>query len=293
MKQYMKQLILSACAFILLGNIHFASAETANDTETLLNWAENTYPQYFPNHQITQSIEPLLYRFYPDTGIYAGVNRNDNNAYVLGGPWGDNPTLIDSLSDLIVQIANSGGNSSIPACNTANAPSGIFYTQNGNVVNVTTNGNCIPLPDSNNLCETPPQTSATGISVLTTTNVISSAIRGVVIEIDIPGFPNPFESFAQNFSNNKHCTINVPAEGANLIINSDICYDMTSAFDELLGSESVPGITITPPITLALKDTVTNQIVPDCFATDAQTVYDAFAKKTWIKKDGSFVEVSN
>ncbi len=135
MKHHMKQIILSACTFLLLGNIHFASADIDSDSEILLNWAENNYSQYFPNHQVTQKIDPWIFRFYPDTGIYAGVNRGDNNVYVLGGPWGNNPTLIDTLPNLMV-LANSGNNS-IPACNTATAPAGLVYTQSGNVVNVT------------------------------------------------------------------------------------------------------------------------------------------------------------
>ncbi len=289
MKQTMKQLILSACTVTLLSSIHFASADTASDTETLLNWAENTYPQFFPNHQTTQSIEPWLFRYYPDTGVYAGVQKYENNVYVLGGPWGNNPTLIAALPDLIVQITDSGGNGSIPACNTANVPAGMSFTQNGNAVNVTTNGSCIALPASNSLCETPQQTSASGISVLTATNVTSSSIGG--ISISLPGIPNPFESFVSNFTSGKHCTINAPADAANLVVHSDVCYDITTAFDDFV--DDIPGITITPPITLALKDTVTNQTVSDCFATDAQTVYDAFANRTWIKEGGSFVEVGN
>ncbi len=287
MKRYMKQLILFSCTFLLLGNMHFAKADTAGDTEILLNWAENTYPQYFPSHQATQSVDPWLYRFYPETGIYAGVNRSDNNVYVLGGPWGSSPTVIDTLPNLFALA--SSGNNSIPACNTATAPAGLFYTQNGNVVDVTTKGQCIILPTNNNLCQPPQQTTATGISVLTNTTIISSKLSG--IQIDIPGIPNPFQSFADNFSNNKHCTVNVPAEGANLIINSDVCFDMTAHFADTIDQfEDIPGVTITPPITMATKDTTTTQSVANCFETDADTVYDAFTKEFWIKQDGSFVK---
>ncbi|MBP6057348.1 MAG: hypothetical protein KA524_02825 [Nitrosomonas sp.] len=283
MKHYMKQLIMSVCTFLLLGNMHFAAADTASDTEILLNWAENTYPEYFPTHQNTQNIDPWIFRFYPETGIYAGVNKTDNNVYVLGGPWGDTPTVIDTLPNLMT-LANAG-NSSIPACNTANAPAGLVYTQSGNVVNVTTNGQCIQLPTSNNVCQAPQQTTATGISVLTSNTLISSEFRG--FSIDIPNIPNPFQSLADNFSNSKHCTINVPAEGANLIINADVCYDMTAQFSEF---ENIPGITITPPITMARKDTTTNQSVSDCFATDADTIFDAFTNEFWIKQNGTFVK---
>lgn len=265
-----------------------AFADLSSDTETLLNWAENTYPAYFPNHQATQSIEPWLFRFYPDTGIYAGVNKGDNKVYVMGGPWGDNPTIVSPLADLIAQINNSGGNGSIPACNTANAPAGLTYTQSGNVVNVTTNGQCIPIPDSNSFCQTPQQTAASGISMLSSTNVTSSAINGITISI--PGIPNPFESFASSFASGKHCTINAPAEATNLIINSDTCFDITNSFGSL--PTGIPGVTITPPVTLALKDTVTNQTVADCFATDAESIFDAFTNEFWIKQDGRFVKIN-
>ncbi|SFL88707.1 hypothetical protein SAMN05421880_10222 [Nitrosomonas nitrosa] len=58
MKHRLKQLISSACALILVGNIQIVSADLATDTETLLNWAENTYPQFFPSRRATQSLEP-------------------------------------------------------------------------------------------------------------------------------------------------------------------------------------------------------------------------------------------
>ena len=57
-----KQFIVSACTVILIGNIHSAAADTASDTEILLNWAENTYPQLFPSRKATQSDAPWLYR---------------------------------------------------------------------------------------------------------------------------------------------------------------------------------------------------------------------------------------
>lgn len=289
MKHRMKQFILSACSLALLCGFNFASADTNSDAETLLNWAENTYPEFFPSHQATQSIEPWLFRHYPEVGIYAGVNKTDNGIYVLGGPWGNNPTFIDSLPNMLNHIVNSGGNGSIPACNTVNVPAGLVFTQSGNVVNVTTNGQCIPLPTNLNLCEAPRQTSATGISLLTTSNVTSSEIKGVTI--DIPGIPNPFQSFANDTLNSKHCTINAPQESTNLTVNSDVCYDMTSAFEGQF--QGIPGVTINPPITMATRNTVTSQTVADCFATDASSVYDAFTNEVWIRKDGNFVKVDN
>ena len=97
--------------------------------------------------------------------------------------------------------------------------------------------------------------------------------------------------YLNGFSNIKHCTINAPAESANLIINSDVCYDMTSAFEGQFGS--IPGMTITPPITMAIKNTVTSQTVADCFATDASSISDTFTNEVWVKQNGSFVKVNN
>ena len=53
MKKQIKQLTLLFCTLVFLGNISFATADTASDTDTLLNWAENNYPAYFPTHQTT------------------------------------------------------------------------------------------------------------------------------------------------------------------------------------------------------------------------------------------------
>lgn len=98
----MKQLVLFFCTMIFLGNASLASADKASDTDKLLNWAESNYPQYFPAHQATQNTEPWLFRFYPETNAYVGVNTSNDGAYVFGGPWGDdNPTYIDSLSNLL------------------------------------------------------------------------------------------------------------------------------------------------------------------------------------------------
>ncbi len=89
----------------LICNSNFVLADITSDTEKLLNWAESKYPEFFPGHSATQTnIEPWLYRFYPGTGVYAGVNKSDNGTYTLGGPFGNNPVFIDSLSNLISKI---------------------------------------------------------------------------------------------------------------------------------------------------------------------------------------------
>ncbi len=290
MKQRMKHLIFSICMFItLFGQIHLVSADTTNDAETLFNWAETNFPQFFPTHQGTQSIEPWLYRFYPDNQIYLGVNKNDNAVYVLGGSFGNDPKKIDSLTTLISQINNSGGNGSIAACDTSKIPAGISYSQSGNVVTVSTNGECVPAPDltNTNLCQTPKQTVVTGISALSSNTVTSSAITGLAI--NIPGLPDPIKGIVDAAANVKHCTKNAPTEITNVVINSDLCLDITSAISALIAG--FPGVEMTPPVKYFTKGTYTSQIVTDCFGTDATTVSDAVTGEIWIKQNGAFVKI--
>lgn len=285
MKQHMKFLLASACILVLLGKANFAAADLAGDTERLLNWAETTFPQYFPSHQGTQSIEPWLFRFYPESQIYAGVNKSDNNVYVLGGAFGGSPTQIDSLANLMAQVNNSGGGS-ITGCDTSTVPAGISYSQSGNVVTVTTGGHCVPAPDlsNSNLCKPPKQTAPSGISLLGTNTVSSSQITG----ISVTGFPIDIKQIVDATANVKHCTKNAPVETANIIVNSDLCFDVTTAITSVI-PPGTPGIVTNPPVLYSTKGTFTAQTVADCFTTDASTVTDAFTGESWFRnKNGSF-----
>ncbi len=291
MKKHIKRTILSFFLLILFGSINLASADTTPEIESIFNWAENNFPEFFSEPQATQMIGVWTFRHYPagpSGEVYVGVKNNE--VFVLGGPWGtDNPTFIDTVPNLLNQIASSGGDGSVSGCsNTTDIPAGVVITQSGNVINITTNGQCIVIPtDSGNFCEPPEQPEPTGISVLTTVNVTSSQTTG--IEVDQPGIPNPLDSATQGLSNSS-CTINADSESGNQIINSDICIDMT---DQLSSIPAGFGITINPPVTFAIVSTATNQVVSDCFATDAATVSDAFTGELWAKgADGNFVQIS-
>ncbi|SFK38675.1 hypothetical protein SAMN05216302_100571 [Nitrosomonas aestuarii] len=296
MKQHLKKLIQSICALALIAHTHLIFADTTADAETVFNWAENSFPEVLPGHKATQNINPWLFRFYPETGVYVGVNITDSNVYVLGGPWGNNVTIVETLSNMVNLIQNSGGNSSVSACNTANVPDGIIYSQSGNVVTVTTNGQCILAPDitdsaNSNICVIPQQPTATGISTLSSNTITSSRLSGITTTI--PGLPNPFQGIIDSTASVKHCTINAAVDTANLIVNSDICLDLTEALAGALSQFPIEGIQVTPPIEYASTGTYTSQTVPDCFATDATTVTDAFTGETWIKQNGNFIQVTN
>ncbi|PTN12319.1 hypothetical protein [Nitrosomonas aestuarii] len=283
MKHCIRSLISSFYLFVLLCSFNPVSAATTNEIETVFNWAESSFPELFPNHQATQMIDPWAFRFYPSTGVYAGVKNND--VFVLGGPWGtESPTFVGTLPDVLAQIQGSGGNGTVPACrDTAGIPPDMVITQSGNVVNITTNGQCILIPDTGNtnFCEPPAPVEPTGISILSTFNITTFQTTGIII--DLPGIPNPFDSLAQNTSS---CIINAPVDATNLVVNSDICFDMTNQLSTI---PSGFGITINPPVTVSTVSSSTSQQVPDCFATDAGSIFDAFTGETWVNLNGNFV----
>lgn len=63
------------------------AASTANPTR-LFDWAERTYPQYFPVHvQSATAVyggDTFIFRFYPQTGNYLGLNLSHCGVWVLG-----------------------------------------------------------------------------------------------------------------------------------------------------------------------------------------------------------------
>jgi hypothetical protein len=54
--------------------------------DALFDWAENTYPDLFPNHQTSKMIEGYYARYYPLTNIYLGAK--DKQVFAYGAPFG-------------------------------------------------------------------------------------------------------------------------------------------------------------------------------------------------------------
>jgi hypothetical protein len=60
----------------------YLGAPDGNDTDRILDWGEDTYPQLLsPARQSTQQLAGYSYRFYPDTGVY--VATKDNGVWFL------------------------------------------------------------------------------------------------------------------------------------------------------------------------------------------------------------------
>lgn len=176
------------------------------------------------------------------------------------------------------------------ACDTAAAPTGISYTQNGNNISITTNGQCI-VPPKTGLCNAPAPAQATGVSMLQNINVTTFQMNGITV--NIPGMPNPFESVGKALTNGKTCLINVPTNYANYIIEADVCYDLTNTIDTASLQGAGAFITVKPPITETFKGTIQNTQVTDCFKSGADSIADVLTKEVWIKQtDGSYLKVT-
>jgi hypothetical protein len=84
-----------------------AAVSPAQAAEQLLNFAETTFPNFFPVHQTTGTFDPFLFRYYPQTGVYVGVVVKANmgytldGVYVMGGPFGDAPIYVGQLNAFI------------------------------------------------------------------------------------------------------------------------------------------------------------------------------------------------
>lgn len=69
----------------------------------LMDWAETNYPQLFPGRQANLTSAPYVYRFYPSTGNYLGVDAND--VYLLGPVAGGSaPVRVGTLPDFACRV---------------------------------------------------------------------------------------------------------------------------------------------------------------------------------------------
>lgn len=75
-------------------------------TIRLLDFAELTYPAYFPGRQSNRTLCGWVYRYYPSTGAYLAVI--DFRVYVLGGPFGPEAIDVGEVTQFVaaVPIAN-------------------------------------------------------------------------------------------------------------------------------------------------------------------------------------------
>ena len=88
------------------------AASAAFDATALMDWAETTYPEFFPGHQPDLSYAPYVYRYYAATGNYLGIAGND--VYVIGPVTGNVLVWVGTLSSFSC-VARPSGCSAGPA----------------------------------------------------------------------------------------------------------------------------------------------------------------------------------
>lgn len=72
--------------------------------EELFDWAERTYPTYFPPSKTTKQFQDYAYRHYPETGNYVGVKSR--SVYILGPVVGQasEPIYVAQVADFACQV---------------------------------------------------------------------------------------------------------------------------------------------------------------------------------------------
>lgn len=295
----MKKKLVLACTLIMLTNVKGAFADTAADAETILNWAETTYPEFLTNHEVTKTYQQWLFRYYAKTDLYIGINTQDNRVYSLFGSPNAAvvnlgsvdgflqqatasavaPTVNEPVVDVPVTVAEPA-----PACDQSYTPAGLSYAQNGNAMRVTTNGQCVAFPMVDMCLPTTPV--AGGLSVLKRMNIQSYELKG--ISFAIPSVAQTLDPQIKNAANIKTCVKNAPQNFAAMGVSVDGCFDVT---DRVKDFPSIKGlITVTPPVGIQLQGDINTEVVADCFSTDALIVTDAVTHEIWDNKNGRFIK---
>lgn len=278
--------IITTTVISLLGFTQMVHADLASDAERIFKDAQRVYSQFFPTAEVTQTLDPWLYRHYPSRDIYLGVNKNDGGVYGLGGVFGDSPLYLDTTDAILALLQNKIediGPEDNNYCD--DAFEGIDCVQNGYSVNETSNGQCIKIPE-----DTSPKLE-TGINVLHQTNTSVLDFNGITS--NDPRINSFFDAFLQSQAN--LCTMHVqqtpPDDISNYTINSDVCIDLTDEQNNLSSLAESGLVEVTPPISIHIAGVRVTTVVDDCFMSDAKGVFNAVTKESWIKQNGEFIKL--
>ena len=70
--------------------------------DALFDWAEKTYPQFFPGSALPGTLDPYQYRFYASVGNYLAVANG--SVYILGPVSGDAIVKVGELADFTCTV---------------------------------------------------------------------------------------------------------------------------------------------------------------------------------------------
>ena len=74
--------------------------------DELFDWAERTYPQFFPSSRTTRKLSPYQYRYYPETDNHAAV-ATDGKVYVQGPISGGDLLFVGTLQEFTCRVMPS------------------------------------------------------------------------------------------------------------------------------------------------------------------------------------------
>jgi len=102
------QAIRAQAAAIGLSNVSTGEAATQ-----LLDFAERSFPAYFPGPQTNVTVPGFVYRYYPATGVYLGVALTssafvEGNVYVVGPPFGSTAQDLGAVTKYITPTSDPG-----------------------------------------------------------------------------------------------------------------------------------------------------------------------------------------
>ena len=84
------------------GSAAQAAVSTAT-SDCLFNWAERTYPQYFPASAASASFPPYYYRYYPSTANYLATSSAQGHVWVQGPVSGNTLMDVGAASSFVAQ----------------------------------------------------------------------------------------------------------------------------------------------------------------------------------------------
>ena len=80
-----------------------ASTAATPTPDAFMDWAERSYPIWFPSHVNSQTANTLIYRYYPATANYLGVWGSD--VYVYGAISGNQLLKVGTLADFAALVS--------------------------------------------------------------------------------------------------------------------------------------------------------------------------------------------
>jgi hypothetical protein len=142
--------------------------------DALFDWAEIHFPQYFPSHRVTQTWDPYVYRFYPETSTYVAVNGG-SLVQVLGPAFGGGIVTVGTIDKYTCDV--------LPQSCTPVANAGVGQTVvAGSVVSLNASGsvdpNSLPLSYQWTLASKPAGSSASLSNPVNVTPVFTADLAG-------------------------------------------------------------------------------------------------------------------